>query len=89
MITCHDSMTPLASAQRNMHVDHIVMAGGRTDESNTSGNVEIHHSNLDIERLDQTCQTDLPRAAPSLCYDTCWDTQPPSATPQVVQEGLH
>jgi hypothetical protein len=51
MITCHDGMTPFTSAQRNMHVDHIVMAGRRTQEPSTSGNVEIHDSNLGIERL--------------------------------------
>jgi len=37
-----------------MHIDHVVMAGRRTDEANASGNVQIHNSDLDVERLDQT-----------------------------------
>jgi hypothetical protein len=42
------------SAQRDMHIDHVVMAGGRTDEANAAGNVQIHSSDLDFERPDQT-----------------------------------
>jgi hypothetical protein len=36
-------------------VNDIVMAGGRTEQPNTSGDVQIHDGNLDIKRLDQTC----------------------------------
>ena len=41
-------------AQCDMHINHVLMAGGRTDEANASGNVQIHNSDLDVERLDQT-----------------------------------
>jgi hypothetical protein len=41
-------------AQRNMHINDIVMAGGRTHESNASGSVQIQDSDLSLERLDQT-----------------------------------
>jgi hypothetical protein len=49
-----NGVSSFPSAQRDMHIDHVVMAGGRTDEANASGNVQIHNSDLDVERLDQT-----------------------------------
>jgi hypothetical protein len=82
-------MSAFPSAQDEMDVNDIVMAGGRTDEPNASGDAQVHDRNLDIKRLDQTCQTDLPRAAPGLCYHARWDTQRSAAMPQLVNAGLH
>jgi hypothetical protein len=53
-IAGNNGVSSFPSAQRDMHIDHVVMAGGRTDEANASGNVQIHNSDLDVERLDQT-----------------------------------
>jgi hypothetical protein len=53
-IASDNGVSSFPSAQRDMHIDHVVMAGGRTDEANASGNVQIHNSDLDVERLDQT-----------------------------------
>jgi hypothetical protein len=72
-----------------MHIDHVVVAGRCTHKPNASGNVEIHDSDLDIERLDQTCQTDLPRAAPGLRYHNRRNTQRSSAMPELINPGQH
>jgi hypothetical protein len=53
-IAGNNGVSSFPSAQRDMHIDDVVMAGRRTHEPNASGNVLIHDSDLDIERLDQT-----------------------------------
>ena len=53
-IASDNGVSSFPSAQRDMRIDHVVMAGGRTDEANASGNVQIDNSDLDVERLDQT-----------------------------------
>jgi hypothetical protein len=72
-----------------MNVNDIAMAGGRTEQPNTSGDVQIHDGNLDVKRLDQTSQTDLTRTAPGLCNHARWDTQGSATMPQLVNAGLH
>jgi hypothetical protein len=53
-IAGNNGVSSFPSAQRDMHIDHVVMAAGRAHEANASGNVQIHDSDLDIEGLDQT-----------------------------------
>jgi hypothetical protein len=81
MIACHHGVTAFPSAQRDMHVNDIVMSTCRAHEANASGNVQVHDRDLGIKREDETREMNLLRAAPSLSYDPSGDTQCSSAIP--------
>lgn len=89
MITCHHGVTPFPSAQSDVHIDDIVMSTCRAQVANASGNVQIHDSDLDIQRIDETSQPDLSRAAPGLCDHACRNTQRSSAMPELFDAELH
>jgi hypothetical protein len=81
MIACHHGVTTFPSAQRDMHINDIVMPTCRAQETNASGNVQIHDRDLGIKRENETRKTNLLRAVPSLGYHPSGDTQRSSAIP--------
>jgi hypothetical protein len=72
-----------------MHIDDIVMTGGRTDQSNVSGNVQIHNDDLDIRSVDQTSQPNLSWGSPSLRDHGGRDTQRSSTLSERIDAELH
>jgi hypothetical protein len=89
MISCDHGVPPFTGAQSDMYVNDMVMSPCRTQEADASGNVKIHYCDLDIRRIEETSQPDLPWAAPSLCNHRRWDTQRPSALPELFDAELH
>jgi hypothetical protein len=89
MITRHHGVTPFTSAQSDMHIDDIVMSTCRTQDTDASGHAQIHDSDLDVRRVDETSKPDLSWAAPGLCNNSRWDTQRSSAMPELFDAELH
>jgi hypothetical protein len=89
MITCYHGVTPFTSAQGDMRVNDIVMSTCPTHEANGSGNIQIYDRDLDIRRVDEASQPDLPWTAPGLRNYGRRDTQRSSAMPELFDAGLH
>jgi len=79
----------VSGAQRDVHVDDIGVTCRGADGADNSGHAQSHDRNVDVGRLDQPGQANLPRSAPGLRGDSDRDADRRAAPPRLGQPGLH